>query len=488
MSKTITVTIRDGASEWKVMQEAGEILLDAILKGNKMQGSFCRGISLCGHCKVRFVKNAPFPSAGERSFFSAEELRKGFRLACQTRPTQDCIAELLFEADHGMKIVSEHTWKPAKEAEAQFSAKRRQRSTNSMNPKRTFAAADIGTTTVVMQLIDADNGEILKTIRFMNPQRRFGFDVLSRIQAAKEQGEILKDLIQNALIQGVETLWKESGCENAPELLCVAGNTAMLHILMGYDTEGLGKSPFVPVSVRSEETVLKNIRTVLMPSISAFVGADVAAGILAVKMQSSSQLHLLLDLGTNGEMALGNCEKILAAAAPAGPAFEGGAENGVYGSDRIGAVAVLLEQGKIEESGYMEEAQYCTYHGKRVEVTLEQVRQLQLAKAAVRAGIELLVKKYGLKSYEEIDSVYLAGGFGFFLDASAAAGIGLIPKELEGKVKAIGNSALAGARCFGQAYLGGKRAEQLVYSDRIKSFNLAEEEEFQEWYIKYMNF
>lgn len=474
MSKTVTVTVTDGISERKIVHDTGRNLLDTLLKENMAKGSFCKGLSLCGHCKVRFVKGAPFPSARERSFFSAEELRQGFRLACQVKPMQDCAVELLFEKEGGMEIVTENSLKPEKEAET--------------DAERTFVAVDIGTTTVVMQLVDADTEEVIHTVKFMNPQRSFGFDVLSRIQTAKEQGEVLKKLIRNALIQGAKILREESGCETVPELLCVTGNTAMLHIFMGYDTEGLGKSPFRPVSVKCEETVLDGIRTVIMPSVSAFVGADVTAGILAVKMQETEQINLLIDLGTNGEMALGNGEKIVACATAAGPAFEGGAEGGVYGSDRIGAVAVLLEQGKIDESGYMEGEQNCIYQGKNVKVTLEQIRQLQLAKAAVRAGIEILVQKYGLKSYEEIGHVYLAGGFGFFLEAHAAARVGLIPKELEGKVTAVGNSALTGARCFGKEYLSGKEAGQLVYSDRIESFNLAEEKEFQELYIQYMNF
>lgn len=496
MSKTVTVTVTDGVIERKIIHDTGRNLLDTLLKENMARGSFCNGLSLCGHCKVRFIKGAPFPSARERSLFSAEELRQGFRLACQAKPVQDCMVELIFEKESGMEIVTENSLKPEKEAEkilhtgeqsgiAEANTKYAERNEKT---ERTFVTVDIGTTTVVMQLVDADTEEVLHTVKFMNPQRSFGFDVLSRIQAAKEQGEVLKKLIQNALIQGVKTLREESGCVTVPELLCVTGNTAMLHIFMGYDTEGLGKSPFQPVSVRCEETVLDGIRTVNMPSVSAFVGADVTAGILAARMQETEQVNLLIDLGTNGEMALGNGEKILTCATAAGPAFEGGAENGIYGSDRIGAVAALLEQGKIEESGYMEESHSCIYQGKNVEVTLEQIRQLQLAKAAVRAGIEILAQKYGLKSYEEIEHVYLAGGFGFFLDAHEAARVGLIPKELEGKVKAIGNSALTGARCFGKEYLSGKEAEQLVYSDRIESFNLAEEKEFQELYIQYMNF
>lgn len=477
MSKTITVTISDGTKEQKVLHDTSSSLLDTLLKENIAEGSFCKGLSLCGHCKVRFVKGAPFPSARERSFFSAEELRDGFRLACQAKPVQDCVLEVQFEADKGMEIVDASVLQLEAETDTTDKA------------KRTFVAVDIGTTTVVMQLVDVISEEVLHTVKFMNPQRSFGFEVLSRIQAAQEQGEVLKEMIGKAIIQGVKALQKESGRAVAPELICITGNTAMLHIFMGYDTKGLGRSPFQPVSVACEETVLDGIRTVIMPSVSAFVGADVTAGILATKMQETKQVNLLIDLGTNGEMALGNQEKILTCATAAGPAFEGGAENGIYGSDRIAAVATLLEQGKIEESGYMEETSVCAYQGKNVEVTLEQIRQLQLAKAAVRAGIEILIQKSGLKSYEEIANVFVAGGFGFFLDAHAAARIGLIPKALEGKVKAVGNSALAGAKRFGKRYLEGKTAaEQSVRMDRIESFNLAKEDEFQGIYIQYMNF
>lgn len=484
MSKTITVTVADGQKERKILHDTSRNLLDTLLKENMTEGSFCKGLSLCGRCKVRFVKSAPFPSARERSFFSAEELRDGFRLACQAKPVQDSVVELLFETESGMDIVSEDVLMREKKADTIIG----QEAGKFSKAEHTFVAVDIGTTTVVMQLVDAVSEKVLHTVKFMNPQRRFGFDVLSRIQAAKEQGEVLKELIRRTIIQGVETLQKDNGCEVVPELLCVTGNTAMLHIFMGYNTEGLGKSPFQPVSVACEETVLNGIRTIIMPSVSAFVGADVTAGILVSGMQETKQINLLIDLGTNGEMALGNQKKILTCATAAGPAFEGGAENGIYGSDRIGAVAALLEQQKIDENGYMEETNICAYQGKNVKVTLEQIRQLQLAKAAVRAGIEILVQSYGLKSYEEIEHVFIAGGFGFFLDSQAAVRIGLIPKELEGKVKAIGNSALAGARIFGKEYSGGKAAEQLVRMNRIKSFNLAEKDEFQELYVQYMNF
>ena len=117
MSKTVTVTITDGVKEQKIQHDISQNLLSTLLKENMATGGFCKGLSLCGHCKVRFVKGAPFPSAIERSFFSAEELREGFRLACQVKPVQDCAVEFLFEKESGMEIVTESTLKLEKEAE-----------------------------------------------------------------------------------------------------------------------------------------------------------------------------------------------------------------------------------------------------------------------------------------------------------------------------------------------------------------------------------
>lgn len=491
MSDKITVTVRWGQKAQKAEHEKRTNLLETLVREGLASGSFCRNVALCGHCKVRFVKGAPFPSVQDRTFFSPEELRNGFRLACHAKPLQDCEVELHFQQELAMEIVESRVSQSGEILGGQSEKESGEVSdgTGSGN----LVAVDIGTTTVVMQMANAVTGEVLGTVKFMNPQRSFGFDVLSRIQAAKEHGEAMRESIVQAILEGVRKLTEQTKCKEPPKLLCVTGNTAMLHIFMGYDATGLGKSPFRPVSVQCEETLLGGMRTVVMPSVSAFVGADVAAGILAMDMQKTEKVGLLIDLGTNGELALGNAKKIVACATAAGPAFEGGAERGIYAADIIGAIAGLLEEKKIEENGYTEKTQPFTYRGKEVEITLEKIREIQLAKAAVRAGIELLVKKYGLSSYEEIDAVYLAGGFGQFLDVGAAVRIGLLPKELEGKTQAVGNSALAGAWLFGRECIKtqkvfAKEAEGGLCMERITSFNLAEEKEFGERYIEHMDF
>ncbi len=478
MSEKITVLVKSGQKNFSISHDAAETLLVTLQKENLAEGSFCKGLSLCGHCKVRFVKGAPFPSARDRKFFTPEQLRQGYRLACQAKPRQDCAVELHFAAEEEMEIVAENGF----ESKGKKTEKRQE-------VVRTFAAVDIGTTTVVMQLADAETGTVLQTVKFMNPQRNFGFDVMSRISAAKEHGRQMHEQIVQALIQGLHKLQTETGCKKPPELLCVTGNTTMLHIFMGYDTTGLGKSPFCPVSLACEETVTDGIRTVVMPSISAFVGADVAAGILETKMQERESIALLLDLGTNGEMALGNRKKLTACATAAGPAFEGRTRRGVYGADVIGAIAKLLDLGVIEENGYMEQTGVCRYREKDVELSLDKIREIQLAKAAVRAGIEIMMKRYGVHAYEEIETVYLAGGFGFFLEPYAAVRIGLLPKELEQKAKPIGNSALAGALTFGRAYLKDAGAAGKMWNmEAIEAFNIAREPEFHERYIQNMNF
>lgn len=506
LSETITITIKDGQAVQKILHDKERSILETFTRNGMAQGSFCKGLSLCGRCRIRFLKGAPLPGTEERKLFDPAELREGYRLACRAKPKQDCTIELCFENEPDMQIVAEtgnHVERKALSITDLKSARADQGNiigSAAENPShpRVFAAVDIGTTTVVMQLADVLTGEVLATEKFLNPQRRYGLDVLSRIQAAIEYGEEMRDCILQAVLQGIKKLGTGSrnrkeavqlGTEvfQKPELLCITGNTAMLHIFMGADTSGLGKSPFTPVFVHETEIEMEGIKVLLMPSVSAFIGADVSAGILETKMQQSEQINLLIDLGTNGEMALGNRKKILSCAAAAGPAFEGGAAGGIYGADMLAAIAGLLDAGVIEESGYMEKPESCLYQGKQIEITLEKVRQIQLAKAAVRAGIELLIKKYGLASCEQIDSVYLAGGFGFFLSDYAAVRTGLLPEKLKGKISAVGNSALAGALRYGREFLLHRGADALDTS-KIESFNLAEEKEFQETYIRYMDF
>lgn len=351
--------------------------------------------------------------------------------------------------------------------------------------KGSFVIVDIGTTTIAME---AYNSSGMKQAQYVqaNPQSVFGRDVISRIQAAENPipAKQMQGLVKQVLLQGLEELQKK-----VPDIrkVYVAGNTTMLYFLMGYDTNELGYAPFCASRLERAETSLGEWKAVCLPGFSAFVGADIAAGVLATGMAEKESVSLLIDLGTNGEMVLGNGEKLLACATAAGPAFEGMLVDGrqtLWGADLVKAVAELLDKGILDETGLLAEPYFkegVTVAG--VQITQEHVRNLQTAKAAIKAGIEILAEAYGI-AVEDIEQVYLAGGFGYFLEEESAIRIGLLPKALKGNVRAVGNSALAG--CY--AYHFDARAEQKI--TRIKELtqviNLAECEVFSQRFVENM--
>lgn len=360
-----------------------------------------------------------------------------------------------------------------------------------------LVAVDIGTTTIAMQLRNMENGAVADTYTCINPQRQYGADVLSRIRAAEDPVAKagMKHAVREVLQQGISRFQKkltqmhdaaENACAQSDgtmpagwriHRMAVAANTTMLHLLMGYDTSGLGSYPFQPQTLECVHTKMFGIDTVLLPGISAFVGADITAGIFALSMHRRQEVTLLLDLGTNGEMVLGCKEGLLATATAAGPAFEGGAE--YYGTDLMALTARLLKEGLLDETGLLTEPYFETgIDIGGIHLAQQDIRKLQMAKAAISAGIRILCRKYGLRDFREIDRVWLAGGMGYYLDASAAAAIGLIPKELEDRTVAVGNAALEGA------FLFGRNEEPL--SCRTEEFNLAEEPEFDREYVDAM--
>ena len=226
-----------------------------------------------------------------------------------------------------------------------------------------------------------------------------------------------------------------------------------------------------------------------MPGISAFVGADIVAGVYALKMcsqENKNKVSLLIDLGTNGEMALGNAKKLLVSATAAGPAFEGRSISPMDGTDLIDITAELLKQGILDETGLMVEPYFEQgYQYKNNTVTQEDIRALQMAKAAICAGIRIMMREYPITP-EAIDTVYLAGGFGYYLDTNSAAIIGLIPEELAGKVKAVGNTSLMGAYLYGRN--ADAREEVLTITELAIPVNLAEQEGFEENYLESLHF
>lgn len=351
--------------------------------------------------------------------------------------------------------------------------------------KGSFVIVDIGTTTIAMEAYNKQGKKLADYVQ-PNPQRIFGRDVISRIQAAERPlvAKQMQGLVKQVLLQGLEEFRKKV---SDIRKVYVAGNTTMLYLLLGYDTTELGYAPFIASYLETVEIELGEWTVHVLPGLSAFVGSDILAGILAGGMDEKKDISLLIDLGTNGEIVLGNREKMIACATAAGPAFEGMLEEdrqALWGADLVKAVAVFLDKGILDETGLLTEPYFTegvTIAG--VQITQEHVRNLQTAKAAIAAGIEILVEAYGI-SLEDIGQVYLAGGFGYFLEEEAAIRIGLLPKALKGKVQAVGNSALAG--CY--AYHFAREAEEKLarIKELTKVINLAEWEGFSQKFVENM--
>ena len=216
-----------------------------------------------------------------------------------------------------------------------------------------LVAADVGTTTIAMELYKSD-GSVEDRFVLLNPQAKYGADVLSRILAARDPAvlEEMKEMIRSALAQGAERFLK---CLEPGEsmVMVIAANTTMSYLLMGWNPEELGHAPFAAKHLRGARFALEGIPCLLLPGFSAFVGGDLLAGAAASSMAEKDEITLLVDLGTNGEILLGNKDRILGTATAAGPAFEGGAGRGVFGADLVKCVARLREEGFLDETGLL---------------------------------------------------------------------------------------------------------------------------------------
>ena len=392
---------------------------------------------------------------------------------------------------------------------------------------------DIGTTTIAMQLLKGTTGKAVHTVTTINHQRAYGADVISRMQASMGgKKEALRQSIQTDLTEGIKRLLEESGVEAGKvRRVAIGGNTTMGHLLMGYDCDTLGVYPFTPVNIDFIEGSFQEIlgsdlldaTTVLLPGISTYVGGDIVSGLLSLGFDSREQVCLLVDLGTNGEMALGNRDKIMVTSTAAGPAFEGGniscgmgsvagaicsvkiedgtvsvktirdqAPVGLCGTGVVETVAELVKEEIVEDSGLLDEEYFedgfplaKDPEGKEIVFTQQDVREIQLAKAAVRGGVETLLVRYGI-SYDDVHKVYLAGGFGYKLDTEKAIAIGMFPEEFQGKIEAIGNSSLAGA----VEYLTEQDSRERIGKILSVSteINLSADKDFNEFYMDSMFF
>lgn len=524
----LEITTAEQAEPQRICAKKGENLL-AVLREHGMEVSaYCGGSGICGKCAVTVTKGDPVVTPADRTFFSKEQLAAGKRLACQVILQEDLDIYLgntkeQFQALGSMRIqlrLDENT---------------------SYQAEDYGVAVDIGTTTLAFALLKRQTGEVIDVYTMVNHQRSYGADVISRIQAANGQdGKKLTTCILTDIKNGFHIL-QERNPQKKISSVVIAGNTVMMHLLRGYSCQGFTKYPFTGISLDMEElsfakllsqaddikaeavkSDIEDISVTILPGISAFVGADITAGIFACDMIKEGQISLLLDLGTNGEMALRTNTGIYVTSTAAGPAFEGGnircgmgsvdgaianakfvdgrltvhtigekTPVGICGTGVIETVAELLQAGIIDANGKLIEPYFKTGYplaenaqGEKICLTQADIREIQMAKAAVRAGIEVLCMRAGV-TYQQIEQVYLAGGFGYYLDVKKAAVIGILPQELAEKTTAAGNTALGGALQYLET--PDKKALMEVVAE-AGEVSLAEDEAFKERYISYMGF
>ncbi len=502
--KTVYIPLDDGKEPESIYQ-----LLTT--HGFPLAGA-CGGNGCCGKCRIRLDYGELAVTAEDRQVFSPDELAAGWRLACRAYPDpqqRTCTIELEYSPDEiqAVAAVPEHG-----DIGAQLKI-----------------AIDIGTTTLAFALLD-EAGQVVGTHVQMNHQKAYGADVIARQMAATGgQAEVLQQLITDDLTEGIGYLCRQHKVSPAAvDYIVVSGNTTMIHLLMGYSCEGLGKYPYRAVNLERIETTLRepgsgeaDIPVMILPGISAYAGGDIAAGLLACGFEAQDKPVLLLDIGTNGEMAVGNRERIVVASAAAGPAFEGGniscgmasvsgavssiriageqvltevigggTPAGICGTGVMTGVAELYRTGIIGADGLMQEPYFTDGFcfgrdagGNKLVLTQRDIREFQMAKGAIRAGADVLLQTYGI-AYEELEAVYLAGGFGVYMDIRAAVQIGLLPESVQDKIIVKGNTALEGARISACDPGAITRISRLI---RVtEEIHLSETEHFQELYMKHM--
>ncbi len=470
------------------------------LRENKVPiDAVCNGKGTCGRCKVKFIDAAPTSTSEEKETLTVAEIDAGIRLACRHTVAQDTAIQLLDEGEYTiLGSSSTHFHVEHKDDLLRI-------------------AIDIGTTTVVLLVIDSD-GKVLDEIRFLNPQRSYGADVLSRIQYTLETDpNKVSDVL---LAQLSKTLSRISlSYPKRTFRIGVTGNPTMTHLFMRADVGPIIHIPYSCAIKLTQTFLISNLfptltmlgEIVVYPPISAYVGADIVCGLIDLDFFFRTGNHLFLDLGTNGELVLLKDGIAYATSTAAGPAFEGGNLScgcgsvdgaisdvfrnrdgtlgyatihdmdpvGICGSGYIDLFSVILGK-EMDEAGYLEAQVELT---PILGLTQLDVRNFQLAKSAIRSGIEILLKMSDTKP-EEIERFDLAGGFGSALSIDAAIKIGLFPGELKHKVHIVGNTALRGA-----AKLLFAASETTLFDPtRIVSVELASDPALMELFTEYLYF
>jgi len=388
-------------------------------------------------------------------------------------------------------------------------------------------AADVGTTTLVMDLVDLDSGKTVDTEAALNSQVSRGADVISRITYAfgdSARAAELRTLALETLNGMIGRLLARNRLDRSSVYEAViSGNTVMSHILVGVPVDTLATAPYqavfsrLPVQAAGELGFAVHPRGKLFfsPNIMSFVGGDIASGLLASRIAWKRGRFLLLDLGTNGEIVLKAGDRLVTTSTAAGPAFEGmniscgmpalpgavykvedageirthslaGAPaRGVCGTGLIDLIAIFLARGEISPRGAIRNAAKKIQVAENIVLTQEDVRQMQLACAAVKSGIRMMLTQNRL-AVGDLDGIYIAGAFGNYLNIRNSVAIGLLPRTDEKRVIFIGNSSLAGARQLLLSKVEREKVEALVR--KIRYVSLAADPQFQDQFIQALEF
>ena len=504
-------------------------ILEFLREKNIHIDAACNGLGVCGKCKIKLESTDV--SISERKLLGEENIKSGYRLACM-HSIDEVDKEFILKSFESEKkpdsIVLTESFTP--------------KIIHTNIQEKYGIAIDIGTTTVAMELIDLKNAKIISKVADVNSQVKFGFDVMSRIAFTLENKEGLSTL-QKSIVDTLNTLINklldESKIkrEDIAELV-VSANTTMCHILLGESVESLGKFPFLPGFTEVKRVCAKDIgididaTLITLPHISGFLGSDIVSGVYASGICDDKDKNILfIDIGTNGEMLLKTDNNLLATSCAIGPALEGmniscgiragiGTIDdfhideagisytiigntepiGICGSGVLSMVRELLKAGFINKMGAIDKKCLDSNHsfikaddsGKpfikindNLYFTAKDIRQVQLAKGAILSGIRALIKKAGIETCD-ITRVCIAGQFGKYISMDSFFGVGLLPKEFEGKVEYLGNTSLTGAY---MALLDKNAIEYMTeISVETEYFELSKLEEYEKIFAKALRF
>jgi len=495
------VTVYQKGIKRCINAEKGDLLLPLLRQSDVEIYSPCGGNGTCGKCKV-LIKD------------------EGSVTSCLYPVTKD-IEVVLPDRREATILIDQHAFT------VQLPFNPGESSNLSYYPHG--VAIDIGTTTVVFYLVNLFTGGIIETKAVMNPQAKYGGDVISRINYTAQASEGLVTL-QKEIVSAINLQldhFRELLEIQSDDLvkIAIAGNNTMLHLLLGVDPLPIALAPFTPAFTDEQNRKGKELNLhchpeaeiKILPSVSAYVGADIIAGLASIKPLKQYKRYLFMDIGTNGEMALVTSEKIWCCATAAGPAFEGaniscgmsaveGAINifnrgrysvigncpprGLCGSGLIDVVAHLVKNKLVTPDGILEKDFVVVpaeeqASQKEIFITQQDIREVQLAKSAIRAGVNVLLKKASL-TFEDIDVLYLAGGFGNYIDKDNAITIGMLPHEMKNRIISLGNTSGTGALLSLKSIFFDEVIDRII--TRTEYVELSNEEDFTLDFVMNMGF